>query len=87
MSAHPASDGIERCWSCGQEFDEGLGVSIDDSETEQICAACWERVAVKDRLWLALAFRRLDAGGLGLIDVLEDTLGRYAAFRGGESQN
>jgi hypothetical protein len=69
------------CWSCGREFPDGEGVSIDDTGAEQSCRDCWEHVPVVHRFWLGLLFRRLAAGGWGIRDLFEDALRWY--FPGG----
>jgi DNA-directed RNA polymerase subunit RPC12/RpoP len=69
-----------RCWSCGREFADGDGVSIDDTGAEQSCPNCWQQVPVTHRFWLGLLFRRLAAGGWGFRDLVEDAIRSWPFF-------
>lgn len=62
------------CWSCFTVFADGEGVSVDDSGLEQVCSECWARVPVTSRLVLGLLFRRIDHGGVGLHELLEQAM-------------
>ena len=79
------------CWSCRREFvrGQGVGVSLDDTDDEQICDACWQLVPVTSRMVLGLLFRHLDQGGLGLADLIEEALRSYPMNinRRGEGRN
>ena len=63
-----------QCWSCWKEFSDGEGISIDDTGMQQICPECWEQIPVTSRMVLGLLFRRIDHGGAGLKDLIQDAL-------------
>lgn len=77
---------VPACWSCWREFREGEGVSIDESGFEHVCQGCWDSIDVAGRLYLGLAFRRLEANGFGVVDLIEAAISRWP-FGTGPSRN
>lgn len=79
------------CWSCQKEWEhgQGLGVSLDETEDEQICQECWAMITPTSRMVLGLLFRRISHGGLGLADLIEEALRSYpmSITRRGEGRN
>ena len=73
----PLDDFRWTCWSCQEEFEPGCGISVDDTDEEQICRACWKQISPTSRLVLGLLFRRLHAGGFGIKDALEDAIAHW----------
>lgn len=69
------------CWSCRRELKDAEGVSIDDSGEVQCCHACWALITPQWRLMLGLIFRRLDAGGFGVADLIEQALKEWPGIR------
>lgn len=86
---HPIT--LALCWSCQKKTVPGchLGVSIDETENEQICNECWELISPTARMVLGLLFRRIDQGGLGLADMIDEALRSYPMVinRRGEGRN
>lgn len=72
-----------RCWACGCSITESNGVSLADTDELHACSGCWDQVPVTHRFWLGLLFRRLDAGGFGIQDMLEEALRQLPAMRSG----
>jgi hypothetical protein len=69
------------CWSCRRELRDAEGVSIDESGEVQCCHACWALISPQWRLMLGLLFRRLDAGGFGIGDLIEQALREWPGMR------
>lgn len=59
-----------KCWSCQTEFEIGGGISLDDSDVEQICEACWDKIPVSHRVWMGFLFRQGPIGGSGLRELI-----------------
>ncbi len=64
-------DNEQRCWSCHHELRDGI--SLDSSGRDHICDGCWARIPVDRRLYLQLVFRRVEDGGLGLREIVEES--------------
>lgn len=71
-----------RCWSCQTKISEENGVSISDNHEIHVCQDCWRGIKTEWRLILGLLFRRADQGGLGLADLIDDTMKKYPNFQG-----
>lgn len=62
-------DPINQCWSCGELFHDGDGMSLHGTGEEVCCRECWEKIPVDRRLLLAFVFRSRDHGGSGVSDL------------------
>lgn len=69
------------CWSCQRTLRDAEGVSIDESGMVHCCHACWALITPQWRLMLGLLFRRLDAGGFGVADLIEQALKEWPGIR------
>lgn len=74
-------DPFHLCWSCRRELRDAEGVSIDESGEVQCCHRCWSLIAPQWRLMLGLLFRRIDAGGFGVADLIEQALKEWPGIR------
>lgn len=72
------------CWSCQREFNNpDDGISLNDTLERHICNSCWSLVPVTSRMVLGLLFRRIDEGGFGIQDLVEDAVERWPTIKRG----
>ena len=65
---HEYDDAI--CWSCAEPL-RPRGDFTLDGENFQVCAECWEKLSVAERLALAWLYRSRKQGGSGIADCVD----------------
>jgi hypothetical protein len=81
----PVNEPINECWSCGEVFRDGDGVSIHGTGDEVVCRSCWSKVPVWRRLWLGLWFRNAADGGVGARELFGVSLKSFWLPRPGNN--